>query len=128
MKKTIIIFIILFCLCGCGNKTNNLIGTWEIKSSNTIIILENGEELILNPQLNITEDNLSEDGSCGGSSCKSFIYSNDYENIQVYSGNLCYELVDKDTLKQVKCYSDNISGIEQMENQTEHDIIYKKIK
>ena len=32
----------------------------------------------------------------------------------------------EETLKQVKCYSDNIAGVGDKEDQTEHDIVYKK--
>lgn len=126
IKKMIFLLFIIIIISGCGSKTKNLIGTWKLISSNPIITLENGEEIILSPELDINEENLSEDGTCGGSGCKSFIYSTEFENIQVYVGNLCYELIDKETLKQIKCYSDNIAGFDQKEDETEHDIIYKK--
>jgi len=130
MKKVNLLLLggfILLAICGCGNKTKQLIGTWKLDSNNHIIVLENGVEMILSPELNINEDNLSLDGSCGGSGCKSFVYSTEFDNLQVYSGNLCYELIDKETLKQVKCYSDNIAGVGDKEDQTEHDIVYKKV-
>lgn len=129
MKKRnifLLLFVILF-VSGCGNKTKGLIGTWKLETTNPVITLENGEEIILSPELNINEDKLSLDGSCGGSGCKSFIYSTEFDNLQLYSGNLCYELIDKETLKQVKCYSDNIAGFSDREDQTEHDIVYKKV-
>lgn len=126
--KIVSIFIILLIISGCGNKTKDLIGTWKLDSSNPIINLENGEELILSPELNIEEDYLSDVSSCAGSGCKSFVYSSEFENLQVYVGNLCYELIDSDTLKQVKCPSDNIRGFDQMEDETIHNIVYKKVK
>ena len=128
MKKVVMFIVLLLILSGCKEKRNKLVGTWNLESQNKIITLSNGEELILNPSFVIEEDNLSEENSCGGSGCKYFVYSNKDENVELYVNNLCFLLVDDDTLKQIKCHSNNIIGYDGFEDTLVHDIIYKREK
>lgn len=106
---------------------NALYGTWKLESNTKTILLENGIEKTLNDEMIITKDNTSGLGSCGGSGCNYYIINFNNTNPELYTGNLCYELVDKNTLKQIKCHSDLIIGHSQWEDETLHNIIYKKV-
>ena len=66
-------------------------------------------------------------GSCGGSGCYGYIYNFLNNKPQLYTGSLCYELIDNNTLTQIKCHSDNIIGYNGWEDQTLHNINYKRV-
>ena len=112
-------FVTIF-MTGCGK--NDFVGTWELKSNVDSIDLASSENLPLDTELVITKDDLSKTGSCAGSTCKKFIYSGK----NFYYQNLCYKLVDKNTLKQVACKKDTIAGYSNME-MNEHDVSYVRI-
>lgn len=125
MTKKIILLICLVilavCTTGCGK--NDFIGTWELKSNVESIDLANSENMPLDTELVITKEELSREGSCAGSGCGRFIYNGK----NFYYQNLCYKLVDKNTLEQVACKKDTIAGYSNMEMK-EHDVSYVRVE
>lgn len=97
-------------------------GTWKLESDTKLIKLENGDEITLNDELIITEDNVSGYGSCVGV-CNPYIINFNNTNPEIYLGNLCYELANKNTLQLIKCHSGLIG---EREDEILHNITYKK--
>ena len=124
MKKKIglvfMIGIVAFCTSGCGK--SEFVGKWELNSDVESIDLANSENLPLDTELVITKDDLSKEGSCAGSGCKKFIF----KGKNFYYQNLCYELVDKNTLEQVPCKKETIAGYSNMEMR-EHNVSYVRV-
>ena len=145
MKKISLILlcgVILLGVCGCdskeeivkdnnGNKisTNDLLGTWQLQSEEKEVILEDGTTWEINDKIQISE--IVKIGTCGGSGCpeNAHFYSTENKQIQLYDNNFCFELENKDTLKQVSCepffevyYQMASVGITK-----EYNLIYKKI-
>ena len=101
-------------------------GTWKLETSDKLIMLEDGYEKTLEETMTLNKNNMSGFGSCGGSGCYSYIFN--FLNIkpELYTGSLCYQLVDNNTLTQIKCHSDNIIGYPGWEDETLHNIVYKR--
>ncbi len=102
-------------------------GTWKLETPDKVITLESGYETNLEETLTLSKINMSGFGSCGGSGCYGYIFNFLNSKPELYTGSLCYELVDKNTLTQIKCHSDNIIGYPGWEDETLHNIIYKRV-
>ena len=121
MKKISLVLlcvVILLSVCGCGNdkkakdvngnsiSIKDFVGTWEIEGNNEIT-LSNNDTYKLN---NFVISEMVSTDYCVGSGCpknSSYYYNVDnklYSNISSIDGKqLCVQLVDKNTLKQVSC-------------------------
>lgn len=101
-------------------------GTWKLETPDKVITLEDGYEKTLEETMILNKNNMSGFGSCGGSGCHGYIFNFLNSKPELYRGSLCYELVDNNTLSQIKCHEDNIIGYPGWEDETLHNIIYKR--